>query len=134
MYHRLNNFGKIYAYMEASLYLKVLDLKESLENDERIIRLNEIEKEMAESEELMKLSYKKDMACVAFSDALKHFSNNSEEVKKLQKSLYEAKYQLDIHPLTKKYNAAYKEAKALYSLINKALFSPFMKEEGEIRD
>ena len=120
--------------MDALLYSKVLKLKEAIEKDERIILLNQIEKEMEECDEVMKLSYKKDMACIAFNDALKHFSNDSKEVKDAQHDLYVAKLNLDNHPLIQKYNSLYKEVKKIYSLINKELFGPFIKEQGDLND
>ncbi len=120
--------------MDASLYLKVIQLKETLEKDPRIINLNKIEKEMSQCEELMKLSYRKDMACLAFNDALKHFAKDSVELNKAQKALYDAKLNLDTHPLSKKYNQAYKEVKKLYGLINKTLFEPFVKSEDYFSD
>lgn len=120
--------------MDDALYLKVIQLKDCLEKDPRIIKLNNIEKEMSRCDELMKLSYRKDMACLAFNDALKHFAKNSKELKEAQVTLYEAKLNLDMHPLSKKYNQAYKEVKKLYALINKTLFEPFSKSEEDFSD
>ncbi len=120
--------------MDALLYSKVLDLKASIEKDERIIALNKIEKEMEECDEVMELSYRKDMACMAFNDALKHFPKDSKEVREAQHALYEAKLNLDSHPLIEKYNKAYKDVKKIYALVNKALFEPFTKERGDLYD
>ena len=41
------------------------------------------------------------------------------------KLLYEAKLNLDNHPLVKEYNEAYKEVRLLYEIINKELFNDF---------
>ena len=114
--------------MEEYLYLKAKKLKESLNNDQRIIRLNKLEKKMDENEEVMALAYKKDMASIEYSDALNHYPENSEEVQKALQKLHESKLNLDNHPLVKEYLAAYKEVRELYAKINEILFSNFAAE------
>ena len=47
-------------------------LKEAINHDERIIHLNEVEKRMNECEEVMGLSYKKDMALDRYNEMLKY--------------------------------------------------------------
>ena len=69
--------------MVSNIYLLAGELKDLLDNDERIVRLNKLEKQMNENEEVMALSYQKDLAVSAYSDALNHYANNSEEIKKL---------------------------------------------------
>ena len=100
-------------------------LKESLENDSRVLRLNELDKQINENEEIMKLAYKKDMALLSYEDSLKHFKEDSKEVKDAQKALYEAKLSLDKHPLVIEYNNAYKLVRELYNKINEVLFKKF---------
>ena len=100
-------------------------LKESLENDSRVLRLNELDKQINENEEIMKLAYKKDMALLSYEDCLKHFKEDSKEVKEAQKALYEAKLSLDKHPLVIEYNNAYKLVRELYNKINEVLFRKF---------
>ena len=111
--------------MEENIYLKAEKLKELLNQDERVVRLNELEKKMNEDEEVMALAYQKDMAAVAYSDTLNHFSEDSEEAKKALKKLHEAKLKLDSHPLVKEYLSSYKKVRELYEEINKILFSNF---------
>lgn len=111
--------------MEKDLYLKTTKLKQTLEDDPRVIRLNELEKKMNESEEVMLLAYQKDLKADEYSDALKHFSSDSEEVSVALKNLHEAKLKLDNHPLVKEYLSSYKEVKELYNQINEILFANF---------
>ena len=111
--------------MNEEIYQKVETLKEMLENDPRIIRLNNVEKRMDESEEVMALAYKKDMAAVKYSDTLNHFKEDSKEAQNALKELHQAKYNLDSHPLVKDYLKAFKEVRELYDEINKILFSSF---------
>ena len=111
--------------MSEDIYLKAEQLKKEISNDPRVIRLNELEKEMNESEEVMALAYKKDMAAVNYSDILNHFSNESKEAQEALKVLHQAKFDLDNHPLVKQYLKAYKEVRELYGDINEILFSNF---------
>lgn len=111
--------------MTDSLLNKLEELKKLLDNDQRILILNKLDEELSNNEEVMRLSYKKDMASIEFDDALKHFSESSNEVKQAQKKLYNAKLELDSHPLVRKYNKAYIDVKDLYSLINKEIFGDF---------
>lgn len=111
--------------MEIELLNALYELKASLENDPRVLKLKELDKLLNENEEVMALSYRKDNANREYEDALRFFKENSPIVKEKQRLLYEAKYNLDIHPLVKEYNAAYKEVRLLYEEVNKELFKDF---------
>ena len=111
--------------MEENIYLKAEKLKELLNQDERVIRLNELEKKMNENEEVMALAYQKDVAATNYSDILNHFSDDSKEAKEALKKLHEAKLKLDNHPLVREYLSSYKEVRELYEEINSILFSNF---------
>lgn len=103
-------------------------LKESIDLDPRVISLNEIEKAMNENEEVMRLAYLKDIAAMEYDDSLKHFKDNDPVVIAKQKALYEAKYNLDSHPLVKEYNKAYQEVRLLYEHINEELFGELLSK------
>lgn len=109
--------------MVSNIYLLAGELKDLLDNDERIIRLNKLENELNNNEEVMALSYQKDLAVSAYSDALNHFANDSEEIKKYQHELFLKKEALDNHPLVKDYLKAYSEVRDLYFQINEILFN-----------
>ena len=109
--------------MVSNIYLLAGELKDLLDNDKRIIRLNKLEKEMNENEEVMALSYQKDLAVSSYSDALNHYANNSEEIKKYQHELFLKKEALDNHPLVKEYLKAFSEVRDLYFQINEILFN-----------
>ena len=111
--------------MPNDIYTKTSDLKEKLNNDPRVVLLNKLEKEMNDNEEVMSLAYKKDMAALKYSDALNHFSEDSEEVKTALKELHKAKKNLDEHPLVKEYLKAYSKVRDLYAEVNEILFSDF---------
>ena len=109
--------------MVKDIYNAAYSLKELLDNDERVILLDDLEKKMNENEEVMALAYQKDLAVNDYSDALNHFSSDSEEVKKAQHNLFIKKEALDNHPLVSDYLKAYSEVRDLYYQINEILFN-----------
>ncbi len=111
--------------MEDELIEKTYALKESLDHDERLLLLKEKEREMEENEEVMLLSYYFQRAQDEYNDALRHFKEESEEVKKAQKILFEKKKALDEHPLVQAYLKAYKDVREVYEEIQQTLFEPF---------
>ena len=122
--------------MVSNIYLLAGELKDLLDNDERIIRLNKLENELNNNEEVMALSYQKDLAVSAYSDALNHFANDSEEIKQYQHELFLKKEALDNHPLVKSYLKAYSEVRDLYFQINEILFNDLslhLKEKRTLR-
>ena len=108
--------------MMKDIYETAYELKDLLSQDERIKRLNELEQKMNSDNEVIALAYQKDVAVSNYSDILNHFSEDSEEVKKAQRELYEKKLALDTHPLVRQYLDAYKEVRDLYIQMNALLF------------
>ena len=119
--------------MVSNIYLLAGELKDLLDNDERIIRLNKLENELNNNEEVMALSYQKDIAVSSYSDALNHFANYSEEMKKYQHDLFLKKEALDNHPLVKEYLKAYSEVRDLYFQVNEILFNDLSLHKKEKR-
>lgn len=109
--------------MAKDIYNVAYSLKELLDNDERVILLDVLEKKMNENEEVMALAYQKDLAVNEYSGALNHFSSDSEEVKKAQHNLFVKKEALDNNPLVRDYLKAYSEVRDLYYQINEILFN-----------
>jgi len=98
-------------------------LKSLLDNDERIIKCNELEKIMSNDEIAMKLSYKKDLAVDSYDFAISHFPKESKEVKKAQEELHLAKLELDKCESVRNYLDAYSKVRDLYMEMNNILFS-----------
>ena len=103
-------------------------LKQSMENDPRVLELNEVDKRLSLNEEVLKLSYKKDVALTAYEDACKHFGETSNEDLAKQKELYLAKLELDNHPLVREYNEKYQAVRLMYDEVNKELFGDFISK------
>ena len=108
--------------MTKDIYEVAYELKDLLTQDERIKRLTILEEKMNNDNEVIALAYQKDMAVSKYSDALNHFAEDSEEVKKAQKELHEKKLALDTNPLVREYLDAYKEVRDLYIQMNGLLF------------
>ena len=98
-------------------------LKEQLQNDPRIIALNESEKKMNESEEVMALSYRKDVALDHYNQLLKYYSDDSKVVVKAKQDLASAKKELESHPLVRDYLQKYQQVRLLFEQVNQSLFS-----------
>ena len=98
------------------------ELNDLISSDPRVISLVQKEKEMENNEEVMALSYNKQLKETYLSDALKHFSKDSPEVRKAHVELFHAYEKFDAHPLVKEYLKAYKEVEAFYKEIDDALF------------
>lgn len=111
--------------MDIKLLELTNNLKKEIENDQRVILLNNLDKEISSNEEIMSLAYKKDVASTNYSDLLKIYKDDSREVVNARKALYEAKKNLDSHPLIVSYNKAYRDVKELLDEINKSLFNDF---------
>ena len=109
--------------MDNELIKVTYALKMAIDNDERMIRLNQTEKAMEDSEEVMSLSYKKDMALERYNEILKYFKDDSEEANKARRLLSEAKAELEKHPLVREYLSAYQQVRLMYEKINNTLFS-----------
>lgn len=109
--------------MNEELLNQISILKENIVNSDEYINLLKAEKEMEQSNEVMILSYKKDMAIVDYEDALKHYSRNSIEVLKAEKILSETAYNLNQHPLVKSYKENLDKLNQLYEEIDKIIFT-----------
>ena len=109
--------------MDDKILTLTYQLKNALDSDSRILLLNKLEAEMNSNEEVMSLSYKKDMALDHYNEMLKYFKDDSEEVINARKRLAEAKKELESHPLVREYLLAYQQVRLLYEHVNETLFS-----------
>lgn len=109
--------------MNQELYDKVEALKKEIDNSPEVKELNRLNSLLEKDEDVMRLCYKKDMAVLAYEDALKHFGEQSVELEKAQKALAQAKLELDLNPLVKEYNKQFKIVNSMYDKINKEIFN-----------
>ncbi len=111
--------------MHETLLNKIYILKEMLSNDPRINELNLAEKDMESDEEVMFLSYQKDLALNEYNNDIKSFGEDSEITKNSKQKFIEAKDKLFLHPKVKKYHEKYQVVRILYFSLNKILFGKF---------
>ena len=115
--------------MNSSLYDELYKLRDIMKNDERFLALNELDEKLNNNEEVMKLSYQKEMAIVEYEDALNHYGKNSAELQKAQQKLAKCKLELDNHPLVKEYYLALRKVRDMDSQVNEKLFNDFQLKE-----
>ena len=107
------------------VYQLAYQLKDQLQNDELIKKLEELDREMSNNEEVMALAYQKDLAIDNYSSLLKIYPENSDEIKRAREKLQEAKIKLNEHPIAKEYLKVYSQVRDLYMQINEIVFSDF---------
>ena len=115
--------------MDEKIYNLVRKLKEEIDRDPRFIRLNELEKKMSEDEEVMLLSYKKDMANTKYVDMLKIYKEDDKEVIEARNELIKRKDELDSHPIVKEYLSALNEVRKIIFEMNNIIFGSFKEEK-----
>ncbi|MDY4936779.1 MAG: YlbF family regulator [Candidatus Onthovivens sp.] len=108
--------------MDEKLVEKLSLLKTAIINSKEYQEFIEIEKKLTSNEEVMVLSYKKDMALVEYEDGLKHYSKNSQELININKNLAEATYNLNNHPLVKEYKKKLDALNKLYLEVENIIY------------
>ena len=111
--------------MNEKLAEKVAKLKVEIDSSPEVVELERLNKLLNENEEVMRLSYRKDVCVSKYEDSVKLFGENSLEARNAQKDLHQAKLALDKNELVKKYNEQFKKVRKLYDKINEEIFNPF---------
>ena len=123
----INDKKNLFVYnvftMDKSIIEKAYELKKLLKEDERVKKLDLLEKEMNNNDEVILLAYKKDLAADKYAEMVRLFKDGSEEANNARKELSLAKANLDKHPVVIAYTKAYQEVRKLYEDINAELFS-----------
>lgn len=97
-------------------------LKDEISKDPLILKLNNIEKDMENNEEVIALAYQKDIVETNYSDILKIYNESSNEAQSCYKKLLEKKNNLENHPIVKEYYRLFREVRAFYQDLNDLLF------------
>ncbi|MCB9498214.1 MAG: YlbF family regulator [Erysipelotrichaceae bacterium] len=120
--------------MENDIYEQTYALKEALKKDSRLIRVNQCEEKMNDSDEVMALAYQKDLAASHYAELLNIYPEDSEEIRSARLALQKTKVALESYPLVRDYLKAYAEVRDLYFMMNDKLFSfiyPHLCPQGE---
>ena len=91
------------------IHIKIQELGELIKDQEAYRKLIELDKQMNEDDEVLKLVNDFSLAQSEYNSVLNHFDFESPEAKKSQKLLFAAKLRLDSHPLVQEYNECLKE-------------------------
>ena len=114
--------------MDEKIYSLAKELNELLNKDERVLRLNQLEKELDDSYEVYNLSLAKDRAIEEYSRIKELYGEDSQESKSTILLAKQAKEDLNSHPLVKEYLTVYSEVRNLYLSIDQILFSDLRKD------
>ncbi len=101
----------------------IRSLAKALKEDSRNLDMKEKEKKMMESEEVFHLSKRLESFVEDYSRAIS--INDKEKIERCKKALFEAKLNLDVHPLVKEYNEAYIKVRDLYMMVDDIIFGPY---------
>lgn len=112
------------------IYQKIDDISELLKDRECVTKIKEIEHEMENDPEVIKLVIAFENAQREYSSSLNHYDENSIEVKMYQKHLYEKKLELDSHPLVKEYYSILREVNEPLRYLEMKLLSLFKLNKG----
>ena len=113
--------------MDSKIYDLAKTLNEEINNDPRVIKLNELEKALNDSYDVYVLSNKKDEALEEYSRLKDIYPEDSEELKAALLKLKDAKEKLNNFPLVKEYLTQYALVRDLYLEVDNILFSEFRK-------
>ncbi|MBQ9266200.1 MAG: YlbF family regulator [Bacilli bacterium] len=108
--------------MDSRLIIELENLKDDIKNSEEYKEFLIKEKELENNEEVQILSYKKEMAIVEYEDSLKHFAENSDEVKTAKNKLNQAISLLNSHKIVIEYNNALTKLNILLSEVEREIF------------
>ena len=108
--------------MDSRLIIELENLKDDIKNSEEYKEFLIKEKELENNEEVQLLSYKKEMAIVEYEDSLKHFAENSDEVRKAKNKLNQTITLLNSHKIVIEYNKALTKLNILLSEVEREIF------------
>ena len=108
-----------------TLKSQINELNSLIKLDNRITSLETIEKKMENDDSVILLARKKEEREIAYSDLLKIYKDDSEEVSSARKNLFLAKKELESHPIVREYLSKYSEVRELYQSIYHIIFSSY---------
>lgn len=108
--------------MKEELLEKLILLKTEILNSSEYQNFTKAEQILTSNEEVMILTYKKDMALLEYEDGLKHYSKNSKELINLNKNLAKATYNLNSHPIVVEYKKQLNNLNKLYLEIENTIY------------
>ena len=101
------------------------NLKDSLESDERVSLLNQLDQALNQNQTLLLLTETYQRAQINYQSMWESFGDDSPQLLRARAELHQVKIQVDSHPLVRDYLKAYGQVRELYSKIQQEVFAPF---------
>jgi len=102
-----------------------MTLKELLEEDERVQRLNDLDQALNQNQTLLMLTETYQKAQANYQAMWESYGDESPHLLRARAELHQVKTQVDSHPLVREYLQAYGRVRELYQLIQHKIFLPF---------
>lgn len=115
------------------IHEEIEEIASLIKNREAYEKLNKLERQMENDNDVLVLSNIFMMTQREYSDALKHYDENSNEIKPYLQKMHEAKYNLDIHPLVVEYYKCLKEVNEPLRYLEFNLLSKFKEKMGSCK-
>ena len=114
--------------MNAITLKRLQDLRNAMESDPRVKRLEEAEAVLKADPSLSLLLEKKNEALGRYLTIRLECGEDSEEAKEALKTLHQAKLALDEQPSAREYSLRFSELNLLYLQIDDILFGPYREK------
>ena len=111
--------------MKESTYRALEILKDALDQDERILALDTLDREVNADPKLLELSLEAKKKAEGYANSLYFGQDDPKKTPPAQHELYLAKKQLDEYPLSREYQKAYYAVRRLYAELDEILFGPY---------
>lgn len=109
----------------AELITLARDLKEALEEDDRVVLLNQLDKQLSQNQTLLALSEHYQRSQTNYQSMWESYGDDSPHLLRARAELHQVKIQVDSHPLVRDYLKVYGQVREIYSWIQLKIFSPF---------
>lgn len=101
------------------------NLKDHLESDERVLKLNELDQALNQNQTLLLLTETYQRSQNNYQSMWESFGDDSPQLLRARAELHQVKIQVDSHPLVRDYLKAYGQVRELYSKIQLEVFALF---------
>jgi cell fate (sporulation/competence/biofilm development) regulator YlbF (YheA/YmcA/DUF963 family) len=109
----------------AEIISLALTLKEELEADDRVKRLNQLDAALNQDQSLIQLTEKYHQAQANYQAMWESYGDDSPHLLRARAELHQVKTQVDTNPLVRDYLKAYGQVREIYQRIQQTIFLPF---------
>lgn len=109
----------------AELITLAHQLKETLEEDHRVVLLNQLDQQLNQNQTLLALSESYQRAQANYQAMWESYGDDSPHLLRARAELHQVKLQVDSHPLVRDYLKTYGQVREIYQTIQHKIFAPF---------